>query len=212
MNLEGGSALDVRRFEPPAVEGSVVSEGGGIAPTAGELDRVHTQAREEGYEIGHAAGRIDGLAAAKTEIEELQRSLRQAIQALATPLAELDDEIVETLGQLGLVIAKHLVRRELKTAPGEVVNVARECLKALPPNQGVTVIRVHPTDVQFIEQAMDLNRSERVQIEGDPALARGDCCVETDTSRIDASLESRLGAIAAQMLGGDREEDGITAP
>jgi flagellar biosynthesis/type III secretory pathway protein FliH len=38
-------------------------------------------------------------------------------------------------------------------------------------------------------------------------LVRGDCRVETESSYIDASIEARLSAIAANMLGDDRRHD-----
>ena len=45
------------------------------------------------------------------------------------------------------------------------------------------------------------------QFEPDPLIARGGCMVETESSRIDASVETRLAAIASKMFGGERGSD-----
>ncbi len=46
------------------------------------------------------------------------------------------------------------------------------------------------------------------RIQDDPTLTRGGCRVETNTSSIDASVERRLGAVIAKVLGDERKEDG----
>ncbi|MDQ7014938.1 MAG: FliH/SctL family protein [Gammaproteobacteria bacterium] len=39
-------------------------------------------------------------------------------------------------------------------------------------------------------------------------LTRGGCKIFTETSKIDATLEARLTALSASLLGGVREADG----
>ena len=41
----------------------------------------------------------------------------------------------------------------------------------------------------------------------DPTLTRGGCIVQSEASRIDARLESRIAAIAASALGDERMAD-----
>ena len=38
-------------------------------------------------------------------------------------------------------------------------------------------------------------------------LSRGGCRVSTDTSRIDATVENRVNAVIAEVLGGERDVD-----
>jgi flagellar assembly protein FliH len=42
----------------------------------------------------------------------------------------------------------------------------------------------------------------------DPVMARGGCQVTTTTSRIDARLETRVGAILSELLGTERHDAG----
>ena len=50
-------------------------------------------------------------------------------------------------------------------------------------------------------------RRQAVGVMKHPLVARGGCVVETETSRIDATVESRIAAIASKMFGGERESD-----
>jgi len=51
----------------------------------------------------------------------------------------------------------------------------------------------------------------RWRIVEEPTLTRGGCRVESEDSRIDATVEARLGALIARALGGEREEDAAPA-
>ena len=109
---------------------------------------------------------------------------------------------------LAVLIARHLVRRELKANPGEIVGVVRETMRHLPIAPRAARIRLHPEDVELVQNAFALRDDTKIwRLEPDPLVTRGGCVVETDSSRIDASVESRLAAIASRMLGGEREGD-----
>ena len=81
-------------------------------------------------------------------------------------------------------------------------------MRHLPVAPRAARIRLHPEDADLIQAAFALGEDTRSwRLEADPLMTRGGCIVETDVSRIDASVESRLAAIASRMLGGDRESD-----
>jgi len=39
------------------------------------------------------------------------------------------------------------------------------------------------------------------------AMQRGGCHIETDIASVDATIESRVAAIAARIMGGERSDD-----
>ncbi|MGZ5576522.1 MAG: FliH/SctL family protein, partial [Methylobacter sp.] len=45
----------------------------------------------------------------------------------------------------------------------------------------------------------------------DPLITRGGCEVDTDISHVNATVEHRLAAVIATLLGGERESDSKTA-
>lgn len=201
---------EVKRFELPSVEGVIVGETDGRArmPTARQLEILHQQAREEGYAEGHNEGYLAGQALANDDMAQRGAVLDGIISDLSQPLAKFDVELIDSIAELALQIARQLVRRELRADPGEVVGVVRETLKHLPITNRATTIRLSPEDVEVVEAALSLKEDTgNWVLEPDPLIARGGCVVETATSRIDASIESRTAAIAAQLFGGDREGD-----
>lgn len=171
-----------------------------VAMSAAQIE----QARQEGF----AKGREEGLRAGQQEIHKQVQRLEQLLVALQQPFAELDAAVEEQVSQLAMLVARHLVRRELKADPGQVVAVVREALAALPITSREVRLHLHPEDAQLVRQAFSLNEQEaRIQVLDDPVQGRGGCRVQTDNSQIDATVETRLNALIAQVLGGERQED-----
>jgi len=175
--------------------------------TAESIEVLQKQAYKEGYSQGFQKGLDDGSA----KINEQAARLQSVLNMLNKPLQELDDTVVEQMVDLSVTIAKMLIRRELKTDPGQVVAVVRETITALPAGSNSIRIMLNPEDSQLIRETMSLTEGEKGwEIIDDPLLNRGGCKVVTDTSEIDASVESRLTAIIAQLLGGERRDDRST--
>ena len=202
--------VDVKAFNLPLMEGMVVTDTGSIstvqAPTAQSLEALHQQAYDEGQALGYA----EGLESGASEIAEKVAVLASLVDTLAEPLRTLDGEVVSATAELAILIAKHLVRRELKIDPGEIVAVVRDTMQHLPVAARNPRIRMHPDDIDIVESALVIGEESRSwRMQPDPLVTRGGCIVETDASRIDASVESRLAAIVSKMFGGEREGDRV---
>ena len=165
------------------------------------------QARKEGFAKGHE----EGLRAGQQETRKQVQHLEQLLVALQKPFAELDAAVEEQLSQLAMLVARHLVRRELKADPGQVIAVVREALANLPMTSRTVRLYLHPEDAQLVRESFSLNEDEaHIQVLDDPVQVRGGCRVQTDNSQIDATVETRLNALIAQVLGGERDEDGTS--
>jgi len=182
------------------------------APTAAELEAIYEAARAEGHASGHAQGLAQGEREAREAGDARQRAI--ALQLIAVlemagrPLEAIDAEVENALVDLAICIARQIIRRELRTSPGEVVAVVREALGQLPMATRERKLYLHPEDILMVRQALGLADSEHGwQLEADPLLTRGGCLIETETSYIDASVESRIAAVVRDLLGGEREED-----
>ena len=184
--------------------------------TAAEAESIHKQAWEEGYAQGHAEGVKQGLqegrAAGESEIRQRVALLEQVIRHLQSPLEQLDREVVDQVTELAVAVARHIVRRELHTDPGQVVAVVREAMAALPAGAQDVRIYLHPEDAVLVRQALSVEDDgddgrRPWRIVDDPVLTRGDCRIQSEFSYIDATLERRLNRIIATLLGGEREAD-----
>lgn len=172
--------------------------------TARQLEEIQEQARREGFEQGQKEGREAG---AQEFVERIQQ-LELLIAALDKPFETLDESVEQQLAQLAMIVARQLVRRELKTGPEQVIGVVRDALAALPVSARKVRLSLHPEDAALVREALSLQQGEAsIQVVEDPVLARGGCRVLTESSQIDATVESRLNAIIANTLGGLRSSD-----
>jgi flagellar assembly protein FliH len=207
---------DVRNWQPPEMIRSAtdvsVQEARGSLLTAEQLEHVQSQAYKEGFERGKKDGfeygHKEALAGARNEITEKANQLDQLLSALNTPFKELDEQIERELISLTISMVRQLVRREVKLDPNQIIGVVREALSLLPVSARNISLVLHPEDAKLVREIFEVTDKELGwSIVEDPVLDRGGCKVITDTSQIDATLESRLAAMISTLLGGERTQD-----
>jgi len=170
-------------------------------PTVRELEALERQAREEGYAAGHA----EGLAAARQQMDERLARLDALYEAAAYPLQVLDEQTERELARLAMVVARRVIVHELQLSPGLIAQAVRQAAKALPAATRQLRVHVHPDDLLLLRE---LGTAEtHWQLFADPALARGDCQLDSEHSRLDARVETRLAAVIDSVLGDDRVDD-----
>ena len=208
------SESDYKNWQAPVVEGTIASPNSifGKPPTAQDIQNLQQQAydeaKEEGFRAGKQQGYQEGKQLADKEYSERIQLFDSYLSIMTKSLQLLDENVEQEIVKLSLLIARHIIRREIKLEPGEVVAVVREAIKAIPSSAEDTKIYLHPEDAELVRKAFSLKEEElNWKIEEDILLMRGDCRIESKSSLIDASIESRLSAIAAQMLGGERNND-----
>jgi flagellar assembly protein FliH len=212
--------------EQPASEAlrsvSVVEEEVEAAPmlTAQEIEAMQRQAyeeaaqqgraegREQGHREGYEEGRRLGYAEGQEEVKTLSGVLEALMVALNEPLLEVDEQVEHELVALAVALARQLIRRELRTDPGQIIAVVREALAILPSNARRVSLHLHPDDAELVRAALSLDEGgQRWKIIEDPLLTRGGCRVTSETSAVDASVEKRLAAVIAKAFGGERGGD-----
>jgi flagellar assembly protein FliH len=207
LSRDGASGF--QRWEPPQVGDAIAppatKEESAPRPTVSDLEALERQARDEGY----AAGRAEGLASARQETDARLGRLDALYASAAQPLAALDEATEQELARLALVVARQVIAHELKTAPELVVHAIRQAAAALPSATRELRVRLHPADLALMRE---LEAAEtHWQLVVDPALARGDCRLESEKSRLDARVETRLAALVDAVLGDDLD-DGDVSP
>lgn len=174
-------------------------------PTAEEIEAIQQEAWQEGFE----QGRQEGLQAGQQLIDEAVARLSQMFDALAEPLAAVDERVEEELLQLALSLARQVVYRELQSDPNEIIGVVREAIRALPSSHGHLRIQVNPEDAALLREHLHTEVDEHANwsLVEDPALSRGGCRASSEQSQVDATLESRIDALATRLMGGRRGSD-----
>ena len=199
-----------RRWTPPDVDGAAPERPTFITSTARaqrsdvELLAAREQAQREGFREGYE----EGLQAAQSELTTLRESLRRTLAFLARPAEYLEAQIEEELLALALAVARQILRREIQTDPRHLIGLIRHAVRQLPATQTTIHIHLHPDDARVVRPVLHEDEAHaQWDIVDDPAVARGDCEVTTDSSHIDAGIDALVARLSAELLGGQRRAD-----
>jgi flagellar assembly protein FliH len=202
--------LNAQRWDLPSVEGAAMPRPGAKGVNVMHLSLVEREAWQHGYKDGHVEGVRKGeaeLAKRIAEVDVKVAALEAILGTLARPLDELDATIETELTRLALAIAKHLVRRELKIDPTQIIGIIRHTLSLLPLSARNIRIHLHPDDAAIVRERLARASGEQEwQLAEDPLMARGGCRLTTDNSSVDARFEASVAAVIAGLLGDDRSE------
>lgn len=205
---EDNEAMNIRK-PPPEVEPTPIL-------TVEEIEAMQKQAYDESYIEGKKDGYLQGYEEGlkkgyedKFELLTAQAAqLALLMETLSEPFKNLDEEVEKELVKLAIAVATQIIRREIKLDPGQIVAAVKEALNVLPLSAQKITLYLHPEDQQIVRVALSLDDlSPAWTVVEDPLITRGGCKVDTDVSHIDATVENRLSAVIANLLGGERERD-----
>lgn len=201
---------DAQRWDLPSVEGAPMPRAGAKGVNVMHLSLIEREAWQHGYKDGHVEGVRKGEAELAKRIAEVDvkiTALETIMGALARPLDELDAEVETELTRLALTIAKHLVRRELKIDPAQIIGIIRHTVSLLPLAARNVKIHLHPDDAAIVREKLARATGEpEWTLAEDPLMARGGCRLTTDTSSVDARFETSIATVLSGLLGDERAE------
>lgn len=187
--------------EPPEMEEVPLEE---VQPlTLEELESIRQEAYNEGFAIGEKEGfhstTLKVRQEAETALAAKIASLELLMANLFEPIAEQDTQIEKSLVDLVQHITKQVIKRELAIDSTQIEHVMRDALKLLP--LGVENVRLYVNPQDFAQvKALRERHEESWRIVEDESLLPGGCRVETEHSRIDASVESRVTQVMAKLF------------
>lgn len=213
--IAGGGSENIKQWSPPSMRGTEVdiSELDETGPllTADQLEQIQKAAYDEGFAQGNKEGfeygHKEALAQGRDELSKTVLRFEQLMTLLERPLQQLDDQVERELIEMVIAMVRQLVRREVRTDPEQIIGVVREALSILPvSSRGIRVV-LHPEDATLVRRVYELSENELGwKIIEDPVVARGGCRILTDSSQVDATLESRLASLIAPLLGDERDQ------
>ncbi len=210
------NVASIERWSLPVVEGNVIGRPIDERKAAAAAEAIARVAREQSEARGYEAGMAKAKAEMEGQVNELKariQRLDKLLQFMSRPLEELDADVEKMLLQLTLTVGKQLARRELRIDPAQVIAIIRESLQELPTAAREARVHLHPEDASIVRERLAEPSNERAwRIVEDPTMSRGGCVVKTETSRIDARLESRINTIIANVLGDERAPERTEAP
>jgi len=155
-----------------------------VLPTAADIERMYTEAQEQGYTAGYE----EGVARARDEAARLDAMLTSVQQSIG----ELDQHVAEQLLATAVEIASQVLRQSLQIKPDLLIPVVREAITTLHPHTGHPVLFACPQDAALIRAHLgDQLAHNNWRIIEDNTLTPGGCRVELGSSEVDATLETR---------------------
>ncbi|MGD8218377.1 flagellar assembly protein FliH [Pseudomonas thivervalensis] len=171
--------------------------------TLEEVESIRQEAYNEGFAVGEKEGFHSTTLKVRQEADVALTAKLRALESLMLnlfdPIAEQDTQIEKSLVGLVQHIAKQVIQRELAIDSTQIEQVMREALKLLPLGVGNVRLYINPQDFELVK-ALRERHEETWRIVEDATLLPGGCRVETEHSRIDATVETRISQIMAKLF------------
>lgn len=187
------------RWQMPKMQDEPVVFGLEQPGMAMNADEILSSSREESRRAGWEQGLSEGRQAARGELRLQADRLQHLIEKMASPLAQVGQDVQDELVQLAMAIARQVVQRELMTQPEQIRDVVTQAISALPSGNRHLRIHLHPEDAHLLAEHLDVHESSSWKVIEDATLTRGGCIVDTGATRVDARLETRLQDILARL-------------
>lgn len=161
-----------------------------------ELNRALDQARREGFEQGHQAGRTETAQQVPSILQNIELAQRDLVEAAERIRLETTRELV----RLARKIAVRVLHREMVTDHAAVAGLVRAAFLKLQQREIVRV-RMHPAmEVVVSATLQECGAPANLVIAPDSSLAAGDLLFETSQGTLDASLETQLSELERGLI------------
>ena len=177
-------ALEVHLHAPPT--GARIEDG----PLQGLADQ-QMAAREQ---AAFAAGLAKGQA---TSVEAGTAALEAAMAALEEKVERAEKELAHHAIELGVEIARALVRVRVESGDYDLERVVRGALSDSGVGRGDVTVHLNPGDHATLEQSAFRTGTK---LEVDPTLPRGDVHLSTPRGLLVRDIEGALESIREQLL------------
>ena len=144
------------------------------------------------------------MAAGQADVRRMIAQIEGILDGFTRPLARLDGEVADALGDLAVRIAGVLLGRAYAADPTLLADLVREALDAVGTTNREVELRLHPDDLGVL--APHLAGLSGVRLTNDVALARGELRLHSEGMRIDGTLAARLQACLDALVEADGGE------
>jgi flagellar biosynthesis/type III secretory pathway protein FliH len=196
--LKGGalraSGLQVSKYELEDINRA----GRAMAPGGGRKGGKEPQASD--YERGLADGEKRAREQFGLQAERQHALLAQVVKQIEQASVGLLGKVEEQVAGLAFEIARKVIQQVAEERRDLVLSQVQQAVSRVRDSArtgGVVRVRVHPTDLPFLEAARDTIATNfegpvSLTVESDAGIGPGGCRVETETRLVDATLEAQL--------------------
>lgn len=170
------------------------------APKAIDAER-DARLEAEAYARGHADGERAARSWFEAQLDDALQVLDTAVQSVQLHESRWVGNAEENVAALAVIVARHLVQREIERDATIVSGLVRQALREYPLDAEIAV-RLHPDDLASCRRAItaDTGATPPVRWIADPSIVRGGCLLEGRErildGRIDTALERAYRSLA----------------
>lgn len=222
--IPAGQLTAYERWELPLIQGGgrmpkVEQKPAFKPPTAEDLERMHEEARAEGFEQGRKAGHTEGfeqgkregfeqgnqeglqkgLADAKAQVDQQIAAMSGLMQSLIDPIATRQELVEAALVNLAMNVARSVIYRELSLSHETLAALVQQAFALLPRKSKDVVLRINGADSKYIADALKA-QALTADIRVDASVSAGGILVETSSQLFDFTLEKRFQKTVHAML------------
>ncbi|HEY2452017.1 MAG TPA: flagellar assembly protein FliH [Scandinavium sp.] len=151
-----------------------------------------TAGQSQGYQEGLAQGLEQGLAQAQQQQIPLHARMQQLVSEFQHTLDALDSVIPSRLMQMALEAARQVIGQAPIVDNSALIKQIQALLQQEPLFSGKPQLRVHPDDLQRVEEMVGATLSlHGWRLRGDPTLHHGGCKISAEEGDLDASVATR---------------------
>ncbi|WP_437216398.1 flagellar assembly protein FliH [Pectobacterium sp. LFLA-215] len=152
----------------------------------------HQQGYDAGYQEGLAKGQQQGLLNALQQQQPIIEQMQNMVTEFQQTLDTLDSVIPARLMQLALTAAKQILGQPPVCDGNALLGQIQQLIQQEPMFSGKTQLRVHPSDLERVEQYLGPTLSlHGWRLLADSQLHPGGCKVSAEEGDLDASLATR---------------------
>ncbi|MEQ6886934.1 flagellar assembly protein FliH [Salicola sp. Rm-C-2C1-2] len=195
--------------------------------TAEQLEAIHNEARDEGYNAGFESGKTEGMDQGAREgyrvgydeghaagreageqqgheegherVRQQEQRLQQIMDALVRPIRQEEEAAEAALLNLVMALSRSVIHRELQFDSSQVASIVRQAIQSLPDSDTDMRIRVHPDDAEMVRQAVE-GVAGNATVVPDEHILPGGCTVGSSRSLVDYTVEKRFQKQVQRML------------
>jgi flagellar assembly protein FliH len=159
--------------------------------------RQQAEAFEQGRQQGQQQARTELDAALQKERERIARALAEFAAERQNYYRRIEGEVV----QLALAIARKILHREAQLDSQALAGIVRVTLEKLDAGTQVS-LHVHPKEAAEWRHyfACQMEGAPAPEVHEDPAMAAGECRIETSLGTTEVGFESQLKEIETGLL------------
>lgn len=162
-----------------------------------------SRAKEEANAIKEAAAK-EGYQQGLQDVKDDIANVKEAIEVFFNAKQEVYDNIAPDILEIGLDIAKKIIKREMTEDPQILLDNIKDIMKGLSKEETKITLTVNPSQAAILKQNVpevmqSVGLEAKIIIIPDETVMEGGCVLTTTNGVIDATIESQL-AIISEVL------------